>query len=136
MANLSIAGILYKDQKILLGKRKPGGHVGGLWEFPGGKIENNETGEEALIREFKEELDIDVKVLSKICKKEFKSETKNFTLIAYYIDALSYDIIKHEHSEIKWFTINEIFNLKELVDSDKLLLNDIKDFFSKKDTII
>jgi 8-oxo-dGTP diphosphatase len=48
------------DGRVLLAKRPPGKPLAGLWEFPGGKIEAGETPEFALIRELKEELDIDV----------------------------------------------------------------------------
>jgi 8-oxo-dGTP diphosphatase len=48
------------DGRVLLAKRPPGRPLAGLWEFPGGKVEPGETPEAALIRELKEELDIDV----------------------------------------------------------------------------
>ena len=48
------------DGRVLLAKRPPGKPLAGLWEFPGGKVETGETPEAALIRELKEELDIDV----------------------------------------------------------------------------
>jgi 8-oxo-dGTP diphosphatase len=48
------------DGRVLLAKRPPGRPLAGLWEFPGGKIEPGETPEAALIRELKEELDIEV----------------------------------------------------------------------------
>ena len=55
-----VAGIIYNDDRthILLSKRKPEQHQGGLWEFPGGKIESSEDQCTALARELKEELDI------------------------------------------------------------------------------
>ncbi len=49
------------DNRVLLTKRPEGKTLAGLWEFPGGKVENNETPEEAVIRELKEELDITTK---------------------------------------------------------------------------
>ena len=55
-----VAGIIYNDDRshILLSKRKPEQHQGGLWEFPGGKIETFEDQRKALARELKEELNI------------------------------------------------------------------------------
>ena len=54
------AALVNADQKILLAQRPAGKAMAGLWEFPGGKIEPNETPEAALQRELKEELNIDV----------------------------------------------------------------------------
>jgi len=55
-----VVGIIWKNDKILISKRKPGGLLGGLWEFPGGKMQNNETKEECIRREVKEELNINI----------------------------------------------------------------------------
>ena len=56
------AAILIKDGNILIAKRKSSDKLADKWEFPGGKIEKNETPEQCLIREIKEEFGIDVKV--------------------------------------------------------------------------
>ncbi|HEV8269394.1 MAG TPA: NUDIX domain-containing protein [Thermoanaerobaculia bacterium] len=56
MTTLVVAGIYVKDGKLLLARRPLGGHLPGLWEFPGGKVEPNETPESALVREWREEL--------------------------------------------------------------------------------
>jgi len=54
------AGLVFRDGKLLITKRPEGGHLAGLWEFPGGKREANETIERCLHRELKEELGIEV----------------------------------------------------------------------------
>jgi mutator protein MutT len=56
------AALLFRDGKLLITQRYADAHLGGLWEFPGGKREPNETFEECLARELREELGIEVKV--------------------------------------------------------------------------
>lgn len=63
MKNLEIAaGIIMCGGKVLLGKRLPSKAQGGLWEFPGGKLEAGETLEECLKREMKEEMNLQIKI--------------------------------------------------------------------------
>ncbi|HET7626627.1 MAG TPA: 8-oxo-dGTP diphosphatase MutT [Verrucomicrobiae bacterium] len=56
------AGLVFRDGKLLITKRHDDVHLGGLWEFPGGKRENGETFENCLIRELREELGIEIRV--------------------------------------------------------------------------
>src|SRR6266576_6398491 len=56
------AGLVFRDGKLLITQRHAEAHLGGLWEFPGGKREPHETFEECLIRELREELGIEVTV--------------------------------------------------------------------------
>ena len=56
------AGLVFRDGQLLVTQRRPGDHLGGLWEFPGGKVEPNETFEHCLVRELREELGIEVAV--------------------------------------------------------------------------
>ncbi len=53
-------GVIWKKDKLLITRRKPDGLLGGLWEFPGGKIQENETTEQACIREIREETGLEV----------------------------------------------------------------------------
>ena len=55
------AGLVFRDGRLLITQRPAGGHLAGLWEFPGGKREPNETFEECLTRELREELGIEVR---------------------------------------------------------------------------
>lgn len=56
------AGLVFRDGRLLITQRRPGDHLGGLWEFPGGKREPGESFEDCLKRELNEELGIDVQV--------------------------------------------------------------------------
>lgn len=56
------AGLIFRNGKLLITKRYDDAHLGGLWEFPGGKREPNETFEQCLVRELREELGIEVAV--------------------------------------------------------------------------
>ena len=56
------AGLVFHDGRLLITQRKPDAHLGGLWEFPGGKREPGETFEACLVRELQEELEIVVEV--------------------------------------------------------------------------
>ncbi len=56
------AGLVFRDGKLLITQRQAGAHLGGLWEFPGGKREADETFESCLVRELREELGIEVTV--------------------------------------------------------------------------
>ena len=56
------AGLVFHDGRLLLAQRRPDSHLGGLWEFPGGKREPGETFEACLVRELREELAIETEV--------------------------------------------------------------------------
>ncbi len=73
-----IAGIIInKKNQVLITRRKLGKHLEGFWEFPGGKLETNESPEECLVREIKEELDINISVGKHITNSVFQYETIN-----------------------------------------------------------
>lgn len=60
------AGLVFRDGKLLITERHPDAHLGGLWEFPGGKREENETFAECLHRELREELGIEIQIINLI----------------------------------------------------------------------
>ncbi len=61
-------GVVIKDDHILITQRKPDGLLGGLWEFPGGKIKKGEDAEAACIREIKEEVNLQIKVIEHLAR--------------------------------------------------------------------
>ena len=80
------AAILEDGNKIMIARRGKGKHLAGFWEFPGGKIEQDETPEICLIRELKEEFEIDVSIGSYIGESVFKYPEKTIKLIGNLTD--------------------------------------------------
>lgn len=114
-----VAGILMNEkEEILIAKRKEEKHLGGYWEFPGGKIENGETPEESLIRELKEEMNITIKVKDYFGENIYKYERGTIKLIAYFCEIVEGNITLTDHSEYKWIK-------KEDLNQYKLALADI-----------
>ena len=125
----SIAGIAILDEKILIALRNPTGQMGNRWEFPGGKVENGETDEEAVIREFKEEFGIVVTVKEQVAAAVFSHNGEKINLHAYKIEVphdgmlIPYEL--SEHSAYRWAYCSEIENLS-FVDSDLLIFPQVK----------
>lgn len=110
MIDVVAAVIQNEEGKILIAQRNLKKAQGGLWEFPGGKIEPNETKEEAIVREIKEEMDIDIEAKKFIDQKVFNYPEKDINLIAIECKQLKGDIKLNEHEDFKWVDKNELKN--------------------------
>lgn len=117
-----VAGIIYKNNKFLIAKRNIKKSQGGLWEFPGGKIEKNETYEQALIREIKEEFNADIKIDRYIGENIHNYPEKEIKLIFYKATLLSEKIQLIEHEDYKWITKQEKEKF-EFAEADKIVFN-------------
>ena len=103
------AAILEKDGKILIAKRKTGDELfAGLWEFPGGKVEEGETPEKCMARELKEELDIEVEIGELITSNKHKYPQGIFELLAYRVKHISGEMVLNDHEEMKWATADDM----------------------------
>ena len=99
---IGVAVINNKQGKILIDRRKEQGEMGGLWEFPGGKIEVGETIEECIKREVKEELDIEIIVGDRLTTITHAYKTFKVTLYVYNCQHLSGKPQTLECEEIHW----------------------------------
>ncbi len=81
------------------------------WEFPGGKIEQNETAEECVIREIKEELNIHIHIIAKLIPKVFNYGSFEIELSPFVSNLVSGEVKLAEHSQFKWMEFTELSNL-------------------------
>lgn len=121
MDKVSIACIAYENNCIFIARRNPTGDMGGRWEFPGGKLEQGESDEQAVIREMKEEFGIDVSVGEKIAEGTFMHRGNTCLLHAYRImlphDGRTERFMLTEHTGYDWVEPDVIPSL-DFVDSD------------------
>lgn len=104
------AGVIEKDGKILIARRKSGKCVGAKWEFPGGKLEDGETLEECLRRELLEELNIETEIGEFIASSFFTCNNREIELLAYQVKYISGDIALTDHDEVQWVLPSELRN--------------------------
>lgn len=108
-----VAGIIEKDNKILCMQRSAGKHdyVSYKWEFPGGKIEEGESEEEALIRELREEMELDVEVLSKFESIRHEYPDLIVNMSCYLCSTHDEDFKLNVHKDYRWLGIDELDSL-------------------------
>ena len=125
----SIACIDYRNGKIFIAKRQMVGDMGGRWEFPGGKIEDGEDLQTAVVREMQEEFGVTVTVGRKITSGTFTHKGKPCTLdvleVKFPHDGIQNKFELTEHTDYKWENIELIPSLN-FVDSDLSIYNDVK----------
>jgi len=97
-----VAALIYNQKRFLLGKRSSGKFTG-FWEFPGGKVEENETPEIALFREIKEELGVDLVIKRLLVSINHQYPDFFLNMDCYLCTVESLDFHLNDHSEIAWF---------------------------------
>ena len=102
-----VAAIIIDKGKVFATQRGYGDLKGG-WEFPGGKIEEGETSQEALIREIKEELETEIKVGELIDTIEYDYPTFHLSMECFWAEIVSGDLVLKEHEAAKWLTKAEL----------------------------
>lgn len=124
------AALIWQKGRFMICQRPKHKARGGLWEFVGGKVEAGETGEEALIRECKEELDITVKVKDAFMRVKhiYPDITINLTLYNAFIYDGTPKLL--EHNDLKWIRPQEIDEYV-FCPADETILAEIKKKFAK-----
>ena len=126
---VSIA-LINNENEILLSKRPKKKHLSGFWEFPGGKVEEGETPEKALIREVKEELNIDIndKCIAPLSFSEFDYKNFQLLLLLYICRRWDGKPMSMESNKLEWVKPNMLRTYK-MPPADDALIYCLQDLF-------
>ena len=97
-----VAAIIKRDNQYLIVQRNRNKHLGLKWEFPGGKVQENETFQEALLREIKEELNIIVNIHEKLAEEKYKDDKIDIVLHYYLCSHNKGTMELSEHEAFEW----------------------------------
>ena len=105
-----VCALIEREGEVLLAKRAPGSRLGGLWEFPGGKVEPGETAEAALHRELKEELDCQVRVREALPVVRFAYDWVEIDLSPFVCELTPASPPPRalEHSDLVWVSWKDV----------------------------
>ena len=124
-----VAAIIHQEGRILATQRRYGEYKG-WWEFPGGKVEVNETPEEALRREIREELSANIRVERFLNTVEHDYPTFHLSMRCYLWTLESETILMNEHADANWITVSDFDNIKWLP-ADIKIVDELKRLFPK-----
>lgn len=116
-----VCGIVETKEGFLIARRVATTRSG-IWEFPGGGVEKYETNEEAIVRELKEELEIDCKVKSFVSEIIDHRDGYDIHVSAYRCEWISGDIVLHDHSEYRFVSAPELYQY-QFEEADKPILD-------------
>ena len=120
-----IKAINEDDKPIIFATQRGYGDFKGGWEFPGGKIEEGETPQEALVREIKEELETDITVGELIDTIEYDYPTFHLSMDCFWAEIISGELVLTEHEAAKWLTKDELDSV-EWLPADITLIEKIR----------
>lgn len=115
------AGLIFREGLLLITQRRQGDHLGGLWEFPGGKRESEETFEQCLRRELQEELDVRVEVLDLIEVIAHEYAEKSVNLRFFRCRLIDSEPRAIGCADLRWVRREELFDYKFPAADERLL---------------
>ncbi|MDY2781556.1 MAG: (deoxy)nucleoside triphosphate pyrophosphohydrolase [Bulleidia sp.] len=119
-----VAAVIKNGNKIYATQRGYGEFKGG-WEFPGGKIEQGETSQEALVREIEEELETKIKVNDLIDTIKYDYPTFHLSMECFWCEIVKGNLVLLEAEAAKWLTKEELYSV-DWLPADLLLIPKIE----------
>mgnify|MGYP003950690511 CR=1 FL=1 len=106
-----VAAVIFRNGRVLAAQRRDDRQEGGLWEFPGGKVEQAETDADALTREILEELGVHATIRECIGTNRFRYDHGIIDLVAYRVD-ITGTPNQHDHQRLAWLDQSELGNTR------------------------
>ena len=113
---------------MIYATRRGKGEFRGYWEFPGGKREEGESGEEAAVREIKEELGATIAVERFLVTVEYDYPSFHLMMDAYLASIADGELTLSEHSEARWLSLEDIDSV-DWLPADLLIVDELKSHF-------
>ncbi len=121
-----VVAAVIRDENRIFATQRGYGELKGGWEFPGGKIEEGETPQDALVREIKEELETEIVVGELIDTIEYDYPKFHLSMDCFWAEIVSGDLTLKEHEAAKWLTKDEL-NSVEWLPADITLIEKIRE---------
>lgn len=129
MKNIEVSSaIIIKDNKIFIAQRGYGDFKD-KWEFPGGKLEKDESGEDCIVREIKEELDADIRVIKHLNTIAYTYPTFHLKMHNYICELKNGHLSLLEHEAAKFVDVTDLDKI-DFLPADLLILKDLKEYLS------
>ena len=105
------AAVIIQDNKVFAAQRGEGGELALRWEFPGGKLEQGERGEDAIVREIFEELGTKISVRNLLISVEHQYNSFSLTLHGYLCDIVEGPLVLSEHLDSQWLGKDQLYSV-------------------------
>ena len=108
VVHVAVGVVVNRERKVLIARRHRNQHQGGLWEFPGGKVSADETVQDALKRELREEVNITVRECAALVKINHDYGDKKVLLDVWFVNVFSGAAAGCEGQPVKWISVEEL----------------------------